>query len=502
MNYAETLGVKAKAVESAIATAAPQVKNNALAAIADALLARQEEILAANAKDLEAAVQNHMTESLQDRLRLTPARISGMANAARQLIAAEDPIGSVDSGSVRPNGLQILKTRVPLGVIGIIFESRPNVTVDAATLCLKAGNVVILRGGKEAIHSNTALAEIMRDAVETAGLPKDIIQLVEDTSRETAADMMHLTGYLDVLIPRGGAGLIQAVLRQSTVPVIETGAGNCHVYVDSCLHGEADYEMAVRIIDNAKTQRPSVCNAIDGLIVHQDVAGKLHPERTRSQVLLHLFSLVGALLPLAAIVWVYVLFPDQTDSNPVLQVLWYLYDLPAPLSFLSKLAVTFCAMTWCYTMVRTCSCVPISQTGSTPQQAAKQQLTMLWLSLPFFLLMLVSGVILLVYLLSFWWIFALLVLMFGIIFLPAIIFGAVMLGYVTLLMALPLLLYLVALLIPYVMGIVYGSRYLIACAPCLGWKKPWRIFLQVVMCLPWLRWIVTAITMEKMRKIH
>ena len=179
--------------------------------------------------------------------------------------------------SVRPNGLQILKTRVPLGVIGIIFESRPNVTVDAATLCLKAGNVVILRGGKEAIHSNTALAEIMRDAVETAGLPKDIIQLVEDTSRETAADMMHLTGYLDVLIPRGGAGLIQAVLRQSTVPVIETGAGNCHVYVDSCLHGEADYEMAVRIIDNAKTQRPSVCNAIEGLIVHQDVAAEILP---------------------------------------------------------------------------------------------------------------------------------------------------------------------------------------------------------------------------------
>ena len=276
MNYAETLGVKAKAVESAIATAAPQVKNNALAAIADALLSRQEEILAANAKDLEAAVQNHMTASLQDRLRLTPARISGMADAARQLIAAEDPIGSVDSGSVRPNGLQILKTRVPLGVIGIIFESRPNVTVDAATLCLKAGNVVILRGGKEAIHSNTALAEIMRDAVETVGLPRDIIQLVEDTSRETAADMMHLTGYLDVLIPRGGAGLIQAVLRQSTVPVIETGAGNCHVYVDSCLHGDPDYEMAVRIIDNAKTQRPSVCNVAAEILPRVQAAFRSH----------------------------------------------------------------------------------------------------------------------------------------------------------------------------------------------------------------------------------
>lgn len=277
MNYAETLGIKAKAAESAIATAAPQVKNQALEAIAKALLSRQDEISAANEKDLKAAVQNKMSAAMQDRLRLTPARIADMAEAARQLIAAEDPIGSVDSGSIRPNGLQILKTRVPLGVIGIIFESRPNVTVDAATLCLKAGNVVILRGGKEAIYSNTALANIMREAVETVGLPKDIIQLVEDTSRETATDMMHLTGYLDVLIPRGGAGLIQAVLRQSTVPVIETGAGNCHVYVDKCLHGEADLDMAVRIIDNAKTQRPSVCNAIEGLIVHKDVAQALLP---------------------------------------------------------------------------------------------------------------------------------------------------------------------------------------------------------------------------------
>lgn len=277
MNYAETLGVKAKAAESAIATAAPQVKNLALEAIAKALLQRQDEIIAANEKDLTAAVENNMSKAMQDRLRLTPARIAGMADAARQLIAAEDPIGAVDCGTIRPNGLQILKTRVPLGVIGIIFESRPNVTVDAATLCLKAGNVVILRGGKEAIHSNTALATIMREAVESVGLPRDIIQLVEDTSRETAADMMHLTGYLDVLIPRGGAGLIQAVMRQATVPVIETGAGNCHVYVDKCLHGEADVEMAVRIIDNAKTQRPSVCNAIEGLVVHQDVAAEILP---------------------------------------------------------------------------------------------------------------------------------------------------------------------------------------------------------------------------------
>lgn len=277
MNYAETLGKRAKAAESAIATAAPQKKNQALEAIAQALCSREAEILNANRVDLENAEKNNMKAAMQDRLRLTPQRIADMAKAARQLIVAEDPIGSVDSGTIRPNGLQILKTRVPLGVIGIIFESRPNVTVDAATLCLKAGNAVILRGGKEAIHSNTMLANIMREAVAETGLPMDIIQLVEDTSRETAADMMHLNGYLDVLIPRGGAGLIQAVLRQATVPVIETGAGNCHVYVDQCLHGEADYEMAVRIIDNAKTQRPSVCNAIEGLIVHADVAAEILP---------------------------------------------------------------------------------------------------------------------------------------------------------------------------------------------------------------------------------
>lgn len=277
MNYAETLGVQAKAAETAIATASPSLKNQALSAIAEALIKRTDEILAANAQDLEQAVKNNMTVSLQDRLRLTEARIQGIADAVKQLIAAEDPIGSVESGTVRPNGLQILKTRVPLGIIGIIFESRPNVTVDAATLCLKAGNAVILRGGKEAIHSNLILASIMRDAVESVGLPKDIIQLVEDTSHETAADMMHLNGYLDVLIPRGGAGLIQAVLKQASVPVIETGAGNCHVYVDACLHGDVDYEMAVSVIDNAKTQRPSVCNAIEGLIVHKDVAEKLLP---------------------------------------------------------------------------------------------------------------------------------------------------------------------------------------------------------------------------------
>ena len=273
MNYAQTLGERAKVAAPAIANASPKLKNEALAAIAAALLQQTDRILQANAEDLAAAVQNNMTESLQDRLRLTPARMQGMADAIEKLIAMDDPVGVVESGSVRPNGLQILKTRVPLGIIGIIFESRPNVTVDAATLCLKAGNAVILRGGKEAIHSNTCLMNVMREAVESVGLPADIMQLVEDTSRQTASDMMQLNGYLDVLIPRGGAGLIQAVVKQATVPVIETGVGNCHIYVDET----ADLAMAVAITDNGKTQRPSVCNALETCLVHKSVAEAFLP---------------------------------------------------------------------------------------------------------------------------------------------------------------------------------------------------------------------------------
>lgn len=277
MNYAQTLGEKSKAAAPKMAAASPEIKNNALRAISEALIAKTEEIIAANVLDLKAAEENGMSSAMQDRLRLTEARIKGIADAVTELIAMDDPVGSVISGSVRPNGLRIMKTRVPLGSIGIIFESRPNVTVDAATLCLKAGNTVLLRGGKEAIHSNTCLTNIMREAASGAGLPIDCIQLVEDTSRETAADMMKLNGYLDVLIPRGGAGLIQAVVKQATVPVIETGAGNCHVYIDKCLKTEEDFDMAVRITDNAKTQRPSVCNAIEGLIIHEDVAEVLLP---------------------------------------------------------------------------------------------------------------------------------------------------------------------------------------------------------------------------------
>ncbi len=268
MNYIESLGKKAKAAEPFIASAMTKVKNDALYAIAVALKENKQLIIEKNKLDLENAVKNNMTKSMQDRLMLDESRIDSIADAVCTLAEAEDIIGSIDCGFVRPNGLKICKTRVPLGVIGIIFESRPNVTVDAATLCLKSGNAAILRGGKEAINTNKCLAEIMRDAVKNSGLPEDIIQLVEDTSRESAAELMRLNGYLDVLIPRGGAGLIQAVVKQATVPVIETGTGNCHVYVDA----SADINMAADIVENGKTQRPSVCNAVESLLVHKDIA--------------------------------------------------------------------------------------------------------------------------------------------------------------------------------------------------------------------------------------
>lgn len=273
MSYIEELGKKAKAAKRIAACASTAMKNNALAAIADALTEKTELIISQNKLDLENAVKNNMSAAMQDRLMLNEQRIKGISDSVRKLIELEDIIGSVDSGVIRPNGLKICKTRVPLGAIGIIFESRPNVTVDAGTLCLKAGNAVILRGGKEAINSNKCLVGIMREAIESAGMPADTIQLVEDTSRECATELMQLTGYLDVLIPRGGAGLIKAVVNNAKVPVIETGAGNCHVYVDE----SADIEMAVNIADNAKTQRPSVCNAIEGILVHKNIADKFLP---------------------------------------------------------------------------------------------------------------------------------------------------------------------------------------------------------------------------------
>lgn len=273
MSYIEELGKKAKAAKRITACASTAMKNNALAAIADALVENTDFIISQNKLDLEAAVKNNMSAAMQDRLMLNEQRIKGISDSVKKLIELEDIIGSVDSGVIRPNGLKICRTRVPLGAIGIIFESRPNVTVDAGTLCLKAGNAVILRGGKEAINSNKCLVNIMREAIESAGMPADAVQLVEDTSRECATELMQLTGYLDVLIPRGGAGLIKAVVNNAKVPVIETGAGNCHVYVDE----SADIEMAVNIADNAKTQRPSVCNAIEGILVHKNIADKFLP---------------------------------------------------------------------------------------------------------------------------------------------------------------------------------------------------------------------------------
>ena len=270
----ELLGQNASKAEPVLSTAGTALKNAALKNIADRLIKNTDKIIKANAKDLENARKNNMKPAMQDRLKLDEGRIKKIADGVLEVVQLEDPVGSVISGSTRPNGLEILKTRVPLGVIGMIFEARPNVTVDAAALCLKSGNVCILRGGKEAINSSTALTEIMRDAIAESGLPADCVQLVTDTSREVAKEMMQLNEYIDVLIPRGGKGLINAVKTQSTVPVIQTGEGNCHLYVDE----SADLDMAVKITDNAKTQRPSVCNAIETLLVHKNIAEDFLPE--------------------------------------------------------------------------------------------------------------------------------------------------------------------------------------------------------------------------------
>ena len=273
MNYAETLGSRAKACRKAAATASTAEKNAALAAISAALREGIDIILDANNADLIAARENGMSEAMQDRLRLTADRINGIADGVDDVIKLEDPIGEVISGSVRPNGMSITKVRVPLGTIAIIFESRPNVTVDAAVLCLKSGNAVILRGGKEAFNSNRCLCSIMRSALANVGLPEDLIQFVEDTSREVSNELMRCSDYIDVLIPRGGAGLIRACKQNATVPVIETGTGNCHVFVDET----ADLPMAVSIVNNGKTRRVSVCNAVESLLVHENIAEEFLP---------------------------------------------------------------------------------------------------------------------------------------------------------------------------------------------------------------------------------
>jgi len=272
MTALEQMGINAKAASRSLATAGT-LKNKALLEIAEAIEQGENAILEANALDLASAKENGMNDSLLDRLALDHARIQGMAQGIRAVAAQNDPIGTVIGGSLRPNGLKIEQVRVPLGVIGIIYEARPNVTADAAALCLKAGNAVILRGGREAIRSNQCVAEIMRAAAEKAGLPKDSIQLVQNTERSSSVEMMQLTEYIDVLIPRGGKGLIQSVVKNSRVPVIETGSGNCHVYVDD----SADIEMAASIIYNAKTSRPSVCNAIETVLVHKNIAENALP---------------------------------------------------------------------------------------------------------------------------------------------------------------------------------------------------------------------------------
>ncbi len=268
----EEMGRKAKAAARVLATAGSR-KERALLLCGESLWKRRQELLEANALDMEAGAAAGLSQALLDRLRLTEDRIRSMAQAVEEVAKAPDPVGRVLLGETRPNGLKIEKVTVPLGVIGIIYEARPNVTSDAAALCLKAGNAVILRGGKEAFRSNQAVAQVLREALEEGGLPQDCVQLVEDTSRASAAALMGLTEYLDVLIPRGGAGLIRSVKENARVPVIETGVGNCHVYVDRT----ADLEMAAQIVFNAKTSRPSVCNAMETLLVHKDIAQEALP---------------------------------------------------------------------------------------------------------------------------------------------------------------------------------------------------------------------------------
>lgn len=271
MEYIETLGANAKAAEPAISVMGTNEKNRVLSEISSLLRSHVTEIIGANKLDIETARANGMSEAMIDRLTLTEQRIGGMADGVDKVISLPDPVGAVIDGSDLPNGLHVIKKRVPIGTIGIIFESRPNVTVDAATLCFKAGNTVILRGGSDAINSNKALVGLMRTALRNCGVNENAVQLVEDTSRAVANAMMRLNKYIDLLIPRGGGGLIHAVIENATIPVIQTGEGNCHVYVDE----SADIDMAVNIINNAKTQRPSVCNAIENILVHEKAAPEL-----------------------------------------------------------------------------------------------------------------------------------------------------------------------------------------------------------------------------------
>ena len=272
-SYIQTLGIRAKDASRLCAKLGTQAKNKGLLAVAGELRSQSAYLLEENEKDLKAAKEKGVKQSLIDRLRLTEQRISDMAEGLTQVAALEDPIGEVLSMKNRPNGLRVGKKRVPLGVVGIIYESRPNVTADAFGLCFKTGNAVILRGGSDAIHSNLAVTKVIKEGLEKENLPQDAILLVEDTSRATVGEMMKLHQYIDVLIPRGGAGLIANVVENSTVPVLETGTGNCHIFVDA----SADIGRAAEIIENAKTQRMGVCNACESLVIHEAAAEKALP---------------------------------------------------------------------------------------------------------------------------------------------------------------------------------------------------------------------------------
>lgn len=273
MTELEKMGEKAKIASRFLALATEQEKNHALECMAEALINETDAILAANSEDIRLAKEAGTREALIDRLSLSKDRIQGMAKGVTDVAALQDPVGETLETFDRPNGLHITKISVPIGVIGIIYEARPNVTSDAAALCLKSGNVTILRGGKEAIHSNMAVSQALQNGLKKAGFPEDCVQLVTDTSRETSNEMMRLNDYLDLLIPRGGAGLIRAVVQNATVPVIETGIGNCHVYIDKA----ADLSIAAPLVVNAKTSRPSVCNAAETLLVHKDIAKEALP---------------------------------------------------------------------------------------------------------------------------------------------------------------------------------------------------------------------------------
>ncbi len=273
MENLEDIGKKVKQTTKKLITSSTKEKNEVLMKLSEEIIEAEKDILEANQKDIENAIKNHMKESLIDRLKLNNKRILDMAEGLKKIVDLPDPIGETIEGKTLENGLEILKKRVPLGVIAIIYESRPNVTLDAFGLCFKSGNAVILKGGSDAINSNIAIVKVIKKALKKLNFPEDTVCLIEDTDRETTKKLMKLNEYIDVLIPRGSAGLIKTVVENSTIPVIETGTGNCHIYVDET----ADYDMALSIIENAKTQRTGVCNACESLVIHENIAKKFIP---------------------------------------------------------------------------------------------------------------------------------------------------------------------------------------------------------------------------------